>query len=91
MNLGYTWYYKSCKELFLLPEEHKVVGEAPSDTHKNWVKLLIEGPDMPLWREGEPVKEVYFGFGLTRQEGISIYLEVWWTHDRTKTWLARIF
>lgn len=89
MNLGYTLqinefrYFRQFNDQ--LPVGHKIIGERPS-LHPLCTEILIEGPSMPIWEEGQEVSYVAVDVISELLQGDCMHVTVAWCHKPLAVW-----
>lgn len=68
-----------------LPVGHKIVGERAA-LHPLCTELLVEGPDMPIWKEGQKVEYVAVKVISEVQQGDCMHLTLTWYHNQKEVW-----
>lgn len=68
-----------------LPVGHKIVGERAA-LHPLCTELLVEGPDMPIWKEGQKVEYVYDSAISKTRQGDDLHLTLTWYHNQKEVW-----
>lgn len=87
MNLGCMLVLTEFRHLaeMLLPVGHKVIGERPA-LHSLCTELLTEGPDMPVWEEGEAMAIVDMVTVSEVQQCEVTQFMLTWYHKQLDVW-----